>query len=70
MIYTTSTTIVRVTYERCKLVKKILQNHMIRYEEKDLFMNKDNQRELAERLGSYVVSIPQVFADGSQLGVS
>jgi glutaredoxin len=51
-------------------VKKILQNHMIRYEEKDLFMNKDNQRELAERLGSYVVSIPQVFADGSQLGVS
>lgn len=68
VIYTTSTTIVRETYERCKLVKKILQNHMIRYEEKDLFMNKDNQRELVERVGSYVVSIPQVFADGSQLG--
>lgn len=70
VIYTSSMTVVRETHERCKIVKKILQNHMVRYEEKDLFMNKDNQKELMERLGTTVVSVPQVFADGSLLGTA
>lgn len=63
-------TVVRQTHERCKIVKKILQNHMVRYEEKDLFMNSENQKELMERLGSNEISLPQVFADGNLLGVS
>ncbi|XP_063413297.1 glutaredoxin domain-containing cysteine-rich protein CG31559-like isoform X2 [Mytilus trossulus] len=68
VIYTTSMTVVRQTHERCKIVKKILQNHMVRYEEKDLFMNSENQKELMERLGSNEISLPQVFADGNLLG--
>lgn len=70
VIYTTSMTVVRKTHERCKIAKKILQNHMVRYEERDLFMNKENQKELMERLGTSTISLPQVFADGGLIGVS
>ncbi|XP_060070218.1 ankyrin-1-like [Ylistrum balloti] len=68
VIYTSSMAIVRETYERCILAKKILQTHMVRYEEKDLFMSVENQRELRERLGVDEVVLPQVFADGVALG--
>ncbi|OWF45729.1 glutaredoxin domain-containing cysteine-rich protein CG12206-like [Mizuhopecten yessoensis] len=68
VIYTSSMAIVRETYERCILAKKILQTHMVRYEEKDLFMSVENQRELRERLGVNEVVLPQVFADGVVLG--
>lgn len=68
VIYTSSMAIVRETYERCVLAKKILQTHMVRYEERDLFMSIENQRELRERLGVDQVLLPQVFADGVALG--
>lgn len=62
--------VIRQTSDRCRVVKKILQNHMIRYEEKDLFMNKEHQKELVERLNTNRVILPQVFIDGIHLGVS
>ncbi|KAK3100594.1 hypothetical protein FSP39_022300 [Pinctada imbricata] len=68
IIYSTSMTVIRQTHERCKKVKKMLQTHMVRYEERDLFMSKENQKELQERLGTNLVLLPQVFADGSPLG--
>ena len=43
---------------------------MVCFEEKDVFMSKENQRELQDRLGIDSVILPQVFADGQHLGVS
>ena len=70
IVYTTSMRIIRGTYEKCQRVKNILQTHMVCFEEKDVFMSKENQRELQERLGINSVLLPQVFADGQHLGVS
>lgn len=70
VVYMTSMRIVRRTHERCRTVQKILQAHLVRYEEKDLFMSKDNQKELMERLGQKDIIIPQIFADGLNIGVS
>ena len=42
---------------------------MMKYEERDIFMSRENQRELCERLENENVDVPQVFADGLHLGV-
>ncbi|KAK6172303.1 hypothetical protein SNE40_015991 [Patella caerulea] len=68
VIYTTSMSVVRDTHEKCKVVRNILQTNMVRYEEKDMYMSKDNQRELQERLNTNGIRVPQVFADGILLG--
>ncbi|XP_013417328.1 glutaredoxin domain-containing cysteine-rich protein CG31559-like isoform X2 [Lingula anatina] len=68
VVYTTTMRIIRDTYEKCQKVRYILQNHMVRFEEKDVFMNRDHQKELIERLGEDEVTVPQVFADGVLLG--
>ncbi|KAK2193059.1 hypothetical protein NP493_17g02039 [Ridgeia piscesae] len=60
--------IVRSTAEKCERVRHILQTHMVRYDERDMFMSRENQRELMERFGVDVVDVPQVFADGKHLG--
>ena len=62
--------IVRETYENCKKVRNILQTHMVEHEQRDIFMSKQNQKELQERLGQPNVDVPQVFVDGQLLGVS
>ncbi|KAL3880804.1 hypothetical protein ACJMK2_033012 [Sinanodonta woodiana] len=68
IVYTTTMTVVRETADRCNVIRKILQNHMIRYEERDLFMSKENQKELMERLGQNEIGVPQVFLDGIHVG--
>lgn len=69
VIYTTSMRIVRQTFEDCQLARKIFQNHRVRYEEKDLFMNSDYQEELIARLGEgHPVTLPIVFVDGELIG--
>lgn len=62
--------IVRSTYEKCIRVRKILQTHMVQFEERDIFMSQENQRDLRERLEQVELEVPQVFADGQRLGVS
>jgi glutaredoxin domain-containing cysteine-rich protein 1 len=66
VLFTTSVMIVRETYDRCLRVKKILQTHMVRFEERDVSLSRDNHRELVERLG--IADLPQVFADGLHIG--
>ncbi|ESP03673.1 hypothetical protein LOTGIDRAFT_137010 [Lottia gigantea] len=68
VIYTTSMSVVRHTHEKCKVVRNILQTNMVRYEERDLYMSKENQKELTERVNSNDIRIPQVFADGELIG--
>ncbi|CAD5119762.1 DgyrCDS8357 [Dimorphilus gyrociliatus] len=70
VMFTTSVTIVRRTHEKCKKARMILQNHMVEFEEKDLFMSKEYQKELLERLGTDQVVLPQIYADGQHLGSS
>jgi hypothetical protein len=55
---------------RCVKVRQILRTLLIRVEEKDLFMSKENQQELSQRTGSSTTILPQVFVDGQFLGVS
>jgi len=71
VLYTTGVKVVRDTYDKCLRVKKILQTHMVRYDERDVSMSRDNHRQLAERLGLGFtnVELPQVFADGLHIGV-
>jgi len=69
VVYTTSVMVVRDTYDKCLRVNKILQTHVVRYEQRDVSLSRDDHRELIERLGPNV-DLPQVFADGIHIGVS
>jgi glutaredoxin len=67
----TSVQAVRETYERCRAAVKILHTHMVRVEERDIFLSRDHRHELAERLNADSdVEVPQVFANGYHIGVS
>lgn len=72
IIYTTSLRVVRTTFERCELVRKIFQNHRVKFEEKNIALNSDYGKELDERCRKVceVPSLPVVFIDGHYLGVS
>ncbi|XP_070554518.1 glutaredoxin domain-containing cysteine-rich protein CG12206-like [Ptychodera flava] len=69
IIYTTSMSIIRGTYEKCQFVKKLFQNHRVKFEERDIYLNKHNQKDLQERLGKDApLTVPQVVIDGEILG--
>uniref|UniRef100_A0A8B9NRA0 Glutaredoxin and cysteine rich domain containing 1 n=1 Tax=Accipiter nisus TaxID=211598 RepID=A0A8B9NRA0_9AVES len=64
--------ILQRTYERgeCELVRKIFQNHRVKFEEKNIALNSDYGKELDERCRRVceVPSLPVVFIDGHYLG--
>ncbi|XP_050672892.1 glutaredoxin domain-containing cysteine-rich protein CG31559-like [Leptidea sinapis] len=68
VVYTTTMGIVRSTYQRCVLVKKILRNLLIKYEERDIFMSTEYQDEIRDRMKSEQILIPQLFVDGQYVG--
>ncbi|CAK7291343.1 Glutaredoxin domain-containing cysteine-rich protein 1 [Vulpes lagopus] len=70
VIYTTCLRVVRTTFERCELVRKIFQNHRVKFEEKNIALNGDYGKELDERCRrvSEAPSLPVVFIDGHYLG--
>ena len=70
VIYTTSLVVVRLSFDKCKRVKKILQNYCVRYEEKDLHKNKEYQRELKYRLNLKQIDVPHIFFNGKHIGVN
>lgn len=61
--------IVRQTYYACMKVKQILRTHLIKYEERDLYMSVEYQTELKDRINSTVIDVPQLFIDGQLIGV-
>ncbi|XP_039181154.1 glutaredoxin domain-containing cysteine-rich protein 1 [Crotalus tigris] len=70
VIYTTSLRVVRTTFERCELVRKIFQNHRVKFVEKNIALNGDYGKELSERcrkLGE-IPSVPVAFIEGQYLG--
>lgn len=72
VIYTTSFRVVRTTFERCELVRKIFQNHRMKFVERNIALDCDYGKELEERCKRVgePPSLPVVFIDGHYLGVS
>lgn len=68
VLYSTTMGIVRSTYQRCVLVKKILRNLLIKYEERDVFMSMEYQDEIRDRMKSDNILVPQLFIDGMLIG--
>jgi glutaredoxin domain-containing cysteine-rich protein 1 len=71
VLYTTTMGIVRDTYQRCLLVRQILRTHLVKFVERDVFMSREVQKEIRERLGGVdTISVPQLFVEGNLIGVS
>ncbi|KAL2077704.1 hypothetical protein ACEWY4_027208 [Coilia grayii] len=70
VIYTTSFRVVRATFERCEIVRKIFQNHRVKFVDKNIALDSDYGKELEERCKRVGVppSLPAVFIDGQYLG--
>ena len=65
--------VLRETYARCVKVRQILRTLLIRTEERDVFMSRENQLDLIERTDADPAErlrVPQVFVEGKFLGVS
>ena len=69
VIYVTSLSILRDTWARCVKVRQILRNLLIKVDERDVFMSRENQVELMDRMAMVEVNLPQVFVNGQYLGV-
>ena len=70
VVYVTTLSILRDTWARCVKVRQILRNLLIKVDEKDVFMSRENQVELCERMDSLFFDLPQVFVNGQHLGVN
>ncbi|XP_075234555.1 uncharacterized protein LOC142332165 [Lycorma delicatula] len=68
VVYTTTMGIVRETYQRCLKVRQILRTHLVKFEEKDVFMSREIQTEIKERMSCDNVVLPQVFVEGQHIG--
>lgn len=68
VVYTTTMGVVRETYQACLKVRNILRTLLVRCEERDVFMSREVQTELRERMRTASVVVPQVFVDGQHLG--
>lgn len=69
VLYTTTMGIVRDTYQRCLQVRQILRTHLVKFVERDVFMSREVQKEIRERLGGDMISVPQLFVEGNLIGV-
>ena len=70
VVYTTTMGIIRETYHRCLKVRQILRTHLVKFEEKDVFMSREVQKEIRERMKIEEIVVPQVFVEGLHIGVS
>ncbi|XP_075545054.1 glutaredoxin domain-containing cysteine-rich protein CG31559-like [Dermacentor variabilis] len=68
VLYTTSMGVIRQTWEQCRRVRNTLQTLLVRFEERDVFMNRTHQKELMDRTGLRHVVVPQLFVEGHHLG--
>ncbi|TRY73322.1 hypothetical protein TCAL_01916 [Tigriopus californicus] len=68
VVYITTLGVLRDTYARCVKVRQILRTHLIKVEERDVFMSRENQLELMERTEQPYLEVPKVFVEGRYLG--
>ena len=69
ILYTTSLGLIRRTQGDCDYVRKIFHNLMVNVDERNVFMNPRLKKELEERLGGKVMTLPKVFINGELIGV-
>lgn len=69
VLYSTSMGIVRETYAKCANVKQILRTLLIKFDERDIFMSKEYQLDIKDRMQTADVQVPQLFVDGQYIGV-
>lgn len=62
--------ILRDTYAKCGNIKKILRTLLVKFEERDVFMSREYQMEIRDRMQSDKIIVPQLFVDGQYIGVS
>lgn len=67
MIYTTSVTGILETKVQCKEMRGIFQRLRVRFEERNIYMDKTLSNELEFRLPG--AKLPQAFFNGEHLGV-
>lgn len=71
VVYVTSMGVVRNTFQRCHKVKQILRNLLVKFDERDCYMNRSIQNEIRHRLPNFnQLALPQVFLEGQHLGVT
>jgi len=61
---------IRSTVGDCRVIRSIFENHRLKVDERDIFMEKKYQAELDSRLKTEGAQVPQVFINGVWLGVS
>ncbi|CAL8081697.1 unnamed protein product [Orchesella dallaii] len=61
--------VVRNTFQRCQKVKQILRNLLVKFDERDCYMNRSIQNEIRHRLPNFnQLALPQIFLEGQYLG--
>lgn len=65
--YVTTLGVIRRTFEDSKLMKTILNLNLIKYQERDIYLNQEYKRQLMMRCES-PVTIPLLFVDGQVFG--
>ncbi|XP_031570667.1 glutaredoxin domain-containing cysteine-rich protein 1-like [Actinia tenebrosa] len=68
IFYSTSMGGIRSTIANCQNIRKIFQNLRLKVDERDIFMHKEYQAELDNRVGMEGTAVPQVFVNGHLLG--
>lgn len=61
---------IRSTEQECRFIKNLFNNLALKVDERDIFMQREYQTELDNKLGITNSPVPQVFVNGICLGVS
>lgn len=67
VFYTTGLRGVRKTFEACRRVRFLLENHMVKYKERDVSVDSEFRDEMWRLLGGKVTS-PRLFIRGRYIG--
>ncbi|CAH8312479.1 unnamed protein product [Eruca vesicaria subsp. sativa] len=67
VFYTTGLRAVRKTFEACRRVRFLLENHMVKYKERDVSVDSEYRDEMWRLLGRKVTS-PRLFIRGRYIG--
>ncbi|XP_028513040.1 glutaredoxin domain-containing cysteine-rich protein 1 [Exaiptasia diaphana] len=68
VFYSTTMGGIRSTVGDCRVIRNIFENHRLKVDERDIFMEKKYQIELDRRLKIEGAQVPQVFVNGVWLG--
>jgi len=68
LVFSTSLSAIRKTFDECEKVKALLDNMGVEYEERDISLDVATREELRARLGGQMRPVPQVWLGEKHLG--